>query len=83
MHGVNLSIGGVFVKTTDRRPVGSQVFFQFTLRGGGTLIEGLANVVHVNDEGMGMEFVSVLEPSAGIIRALVAQRLSETTIPQR
>lgn len=75
-HGANLSIGGMFITTRDRRPVGSQVFFQFTLRDGGTLIEGLGRVVHVSDDGMGLEFISVLEPSAGIIRALVAERLA-------
>ena len=73
-HAKNLSAGGMFIATTQRRPVGSDVYFQFTVKDGGTLIEGLGRVVHSSDAGMGVEFTSVLEPSASIIRALVEER---------
>jgi PilZ domain len=75
VHAKNLSIGGMFIETEEKRPDGSQVYFQFTVKDGGTLIEGLGRIVHVGERGMGIEFVSVLEPSASIIRALVDERL--------
>ncbi len=76
MHAKNLSVGGMFIEEAPPRPVGTQIYFHFTVKDGGTLIEGLGKVVHASDKGMGVEFVSVLEPSASIIRTLVTQRLS-------
>lgn len=75
VHAKNLSVGGMFIQTPSPKPVGAQVYFQFTVKDGGTLIEGLAKVVHAGPNGMGVEFVSVLEPSASIIRTLVEARL--------
>jgi hypothetical protein len=75
MHAKNISVGGMFIESNTKKPVGSDVFFQFTVKDGGTLIEGLGRVVHASDRGMGVEFVSVLEPSLSIIRTLVESRL--------
>ncbi len=74
-HCENISTGGMFLRTTQRRPLGTEVFFQFTVAGGGTLIEGLGKVVRITDDGMGLEFVSLLEPSASIVTKLVNDRL--------
>jgi hypothetical protein len=74
-HCENISTGGMFLRTTQRRPLGTEVFFQFTVAGGGTLIEGLGKVVRITDDGMGLEFVSLLEPSASIVHKLVNDRL--------
>jgi uncharacterized protein (TIGR02266 family) len=76
----NISIGGLFVETTKVKPLGTELFFQFTLDEGGTLIEGLGKVVHVSTapgqpQGMGIEFVSVLEPSRSIINKIVEDRI--------
>ena len=79
LHAKNLSVGGMFIATEGndpaRRPLGTQVFFQFTVKDGGTLIEGLGKIVHSSATGLGVEFISVLEPSASIIRMLVEERL--------
>ena len=75
LHAKNISVGGMFIASTMARPMGAQLFFQFTVKDGGTLIEGLGKVVHSSPTGMGVEFVSVLEPVASIIRTLVEQRL--------
>lgn len=75
VHAKNLSVGGMFIAGGAQKPVGTQVFFQFTVKDGGTLIEGLGKVVHSSPNGLGVEFVSVLEPSKSIIRALVEERL--------
>lgn len=71
VHCENISFGGMFLRTTERRELNEEVFFQFTLAAGGTLIEGLGRVVRITDSGLGIEFVSVLEPSATIIKRLV------------
>jgi hypothetical protein len=75
VHAKNVSVGGMFIAGSAARVVGAQVFFQFTVKDGGTLIEGLGKIVHASPNGIGIEFVSVLEPSASIIRALVNDRL--------
>ena len=76
VHAKNLSVGGMFIESQAARPMGASIYFQFTVKDGGTLIEGLGKVVHSSAAGMGVEFVSVLEPSASIIRTLVEQRLA-------
>lgn len=94
VHAKNLSVGGMFIATNEgagtmsesgkiaaAKSVGTQVFFQFTVKDGGTLIEGLGKIVHASPAGLGVEFVSVLEPSASIIRALVEERLKATPAP--
>lgn len=79
VHAKNISVGGMFIaasgESAGTRGVGSQVYFQFTVKDGGTLIEGLGKIVHASAAGIGVEFVSVLEPSASIIRSLVDERL--------
>ncbi|MBM4279359.1 MAG: hypothetical protein FJ137_00890 [Deltaproteobacteria bacterium] len=79
LHCVNISTSGMFLRTAERRPLGVEFYFQFTVAGGGTLIEGLGKVVRVTDDGMGIEFVSLLEPSASIVQRLVEERLRGTT----
>jgi molecular chaperone DnaK len=73
-HCANISLGGMFLKTKDVRPLGSSLFFQLKLKDGGPLIEGQAKVVRVEKDGMGVEFESLLEPSKSIVAALVAER---------
>ena len=81
VHAKNISVGGMFISASQARPVGAQIYFQFTVKDGGTLIEGLGKVVHSSAAGMGVEFVSVLEPSATNIRTLVEHRLSSSSSP--
>ena len=47
-HAVNVSAGGIFIKTPNPHPEGSMIYLQFCLTDGGKLIEGLGKVVHVN-----------------------------------
>ena len=94
VHAKNLSVGGMFIamsegagtmsesgKVVAAKAVGTQVFFQFTVKDGGTLIEGLGKIVHASPAGLGVEFVSVLEPSKSIIRTLVEERLKTPAAP--
>jgi type IV pilus assembly protein PilZ len=76
----DLSVGGIFIRTDDPKPEGSMLYFQFTTRDDGAVIEGLGRVVRVveatDDQpaGMGLEFVNVEEPSASRIKDIVGAR---------
>lgn len=79
-YAVNLSCGGMFIRTEEPRAMHSMVYLQFRLADGSTLIEGLAKVVHVNPPGgefagMGLEFVNLDSESERLIRSIVRERL--------
>ncbi|MGI5864525.1 MAG: TIGR02266 family protein [Myxococcales bacterium] len=81
-YSVNISVGGVFIRTESPREEGSFVYLQFALRDGARLIEGLGKVVHVNPPGvegrvpgMGIEFINLDPESVLLIEEIVASRL--------
>ena len=83
-HAVNLSVGGMFIATRNPWAKGALVYLQFRVADGGTLIEGLAKVVHVNppghkQPGMGVEFVSLDEDSREFIDSAIATQLTRAT----
>jgi molecular chaperone DnaK len=79
-YSVDLSPGGMFVRTTDPKPLGTLLDLQFSLKDGSSLIEGLAKVVHVTPPGgdrtpgMGLEFVNFDEESMALIRQICASK---------
>jgi uncharacterized protein (TIGR02266 family) len=78
-YAVNLSVGGMFIRTSDPHPRESLVYLQFTLVAGDKLIEGLGKVVHVNPPthevpGMGIEFVNLDDESREFIDSIVQER---------
>lgn len=80
-HAMNLSVGGMFIRTEQPHPEGAHVYLQFRLDDGGTLIEGLGRVAHVNGPedtvpGMGIEFVNLDEESREFIDAAINAHLS-------
>lgn len=78
---LDMSIGGMFIRTDSPRTAGSLIYLQFTLKDGCKLIEGLARVVHVNSSdkenisGMGVEFINFDDDSLDLIEEIVADRL--------
>lgn len=85
-YATNISEGGMFVRTTTPRPHGTTLYFQFVLRDGRTLIEGLAKVVHVNppessDPGMGLELITIDEESRALMRAVIDARVRDSQAP--
>jgi molecular chaperone DnaK len=81
-YAVDVSIGGMFIRTKQPKEEGSMVYLQFALRDGVKIFEGLGKVVRVNppDEsgripGMGIEFVHLDEESKEIIDDIVARNL--------
>lgn len=79
----DVSLGGMFIRTEEPRPVGSMIYLQFALKDGSTLIEGLGRVVHVNEPGgdgeagMGIEFLNFDDESQSFIEELVEGRLGD------
>jgi uncharacterized protein (TIGR02266 family) len=80
-YSVNLSPGGIFLRTDEPRALGSIVYLQFSLKDGSRLIEGMGRVVRVNPPGeaartagMGVEFLNFDEESMALIDEICAAR---------
>ena len=78
-HAVNISQGGLFIRTTQAYTVGTLLHFQFTSMDQGELIDGLGRVVHVNEDpsghhGIGLEFLNLSEQSEEMIEEIVSSR---------
>jgi type IV pilus assembly protein PilZ len=80
-YSVNISAGGIFIRTNEPREEGAMIYLQFYLKGGEKLIEGLGKVVRVNspekygkDAGMGVEFVNFDEESTDLINEIIASK---------
>lgn len=80
-YSLNISPGGIFIKTDSPREEGAVIYLQFTLRDGSKLIEGMGKVVRVNPPGdpkrpggMGIEFMNFDDESMALIAEICAQR---------
>ncbi len=85
-YAANISVGGMFIRTTTPHPSGAMVYIQFQLLDGHKLIEGLGKVVHVNPPdhpapGMGVEFVNMDAESHQLIQSIIDERGSELEAP--
>ncbi|MBI5498464.1 MAG: TIGR02266 family protein [Deltaproteobacteria bacterium] len=79
-HTVDVSEGGLFLRTDRPRPMGTRVQFRILLEDGGTLLEGTAVVVRClpvategSAAGMALTFTQMEEPSRAALRDLVAR----------
>ncbi|MCX7943493.1 MAG: TIGR02266 family protein [Deltaproteobacteria bacterium] len=88
-YALNISLGGMFIKTTEPREKGILIYFQFTLADGSKLIEGLGRVVWVNKvdvnnpdkvPGMGIEFINMDEESMQLIEEIVNNNLKKGNV---
>ena len=88
-YATNISLGGMFVRTTEPREIGTLIYFQFTLKDGSKLIEGLGRVTWAEkydpedtsgeqQPGMGLEFVNVDEESMALVEQIVQQNLKKS-----
>ena len=81
---VDLSIGGMFIKTGQDLPMGAEVTFHLVTDKEGGLIEGKAKVVRKSDGtgpiplGVGLEFENLEEPSRSMMNKLVELHLKAT-----
>lgn len=86
-YSVNLSPGGIFLRTDAPHPLGAMIFLQFFLKDGSRLIEGLGRVVHVNTPeeiaqgrvpGMGIEFLGFDETSRALVEEICAAKRAKS-----
>ncbi|GMU62637.1 MAG: hypothetical protein AMXMBFR34_44000 [Myxococcaceae bacterium] len=82
-YSLNISPGGMFIRTEEPREEGAMIYLQFSLKDGSRLIEGMGKVVRVNPPGdkampagMGVEFVNFDEESMALIEEICAARQS-------
>lgn len=79
-YAVDISEGGIFIRTDEAREEGAMIYLQFALKDGTKLIEGLGKVVRVNPagrenpQGIGIEFVNFDEDSKALILAIIEER---------
>jgi len=78
-YALDISEGGVFIRSDQPRDAGSMLYLQFVLKNGVRLIEGLGRVAHVspfggNVRGMGVQFLNFDSESNETIKLLVASR---------
>jgi uncharacterized protein (TIGR02266 family) len=74
---VNISHSGVFIKSKDPLPVGTRVQLRFSvIMDELEIIEGIGEVVRVNQRprGMGVVFVELTEYSQDLIAKLITQQ---------
>jgi uncharacterized protein (TIGR02266 family) len=82
---VNISEGGMFIRSQEPRDEGSMLYLQFRLKDGDILLEGLGKVVHKNpidhpNPGMGVEFVNLDDDSRRLIKNIVRERSDEASL---
>ena len=79
-YAPNISVGGIFIQTDQRRTPGELLYFQFVSKEDGPLIEGLGRVVRVQEKsrdrpaGIGLEFVSLEGESRALVQSIVDER---------
>ncbi len=80
-YSVNISPGGMFIRTDTPKETGTMLYLQFSLKDGSKLIEGLGRVVHVNPPGdpsrpagMGVEFVNFDDESMALVEDICRTR---------
>jgi uncharacterized protein (TIGR02266 family) len=81
----NLSLGGLFIRTTEPPPVGTRVDFEFTLTDATELIRGTGEVMWIrhetldadNQAGMGVRFIDLSPGSRAIIFHAVDRHIQE------
>jgi molecular chaperone DnaK len=84
-YSVDISRGGVFIRTKQPRRLGSLIYLRFALRDGESLVEGVGKVVRVvpaDDPaaipGMGVEFTYLPDEAKANLERLLAQTLGDT-----
>src|SRR5947209_4290275 len=79
-YSVDLSPGGIFIRTDAPPDLGTVVHLQFSLKDGSRLIEGLGKVVRIRtaaegvQPGMGIEFTQFDDESLALVQQICMQR---------
>ncbi len=82
-YAEDLSMGGIFIRTDDVRPIGTHIYLQFTLQAGRRLVEALGRIIRLvpgDDGGMGIEFVNLDDDSRALLARIVTDREASTDL---
>ncbi len=90
-YSSNISVGGIFIKTKEPKPVGTVFSFEFKLADNFKLIQGIGEVTWVRTldvsaekpAGMGARFHEIDAPSRELIETMVSQYVSRGGTPFR
>jgi uncharacterized protein (TIGR02266 family) len=89
-YAVDVSQGGIFIRTKEPLPVGTQMRFEFQLRDASPLIGGEGTVVWTRENdptrpaiapGMGVRFDRLAEGSQGVLERILTEKTKQA--PQR
>lgn len=76
--GTNLSVGGVFVRSTNPLPVGTEIKISFNIPQFGCYLESMGVVVHngtVENPGMGIKFKNLSERAKRLLSDVLEHEL--------
>src|ERR1700753_3035638 len=85
-YAVDVSQGGIFIRTKDPLAVGTQMKFEFQLRDASPLIAGEGTVVWTRENdpsrpaiapGMGVRFDRLAEGSQGVLEKILAEKIKQ------
>lgn len=68
----DLSAGGMFIRTERALEEGDVIDFRILTEREGGVIEGKARVARVTADGVGVEFLELVEPNRSMLNTLVA-----------
>lgn len=75
-YALNVSVGGMFIATQEKRPPGTRVFVQLTTRDGAHFLQGEGKVVRAADGGYAIELIGFDEEAQRVLGRLVEEALA-------
>src|SRR5581483_5895431 len=82
-YSVDVSRGGIFIRTKEPLPVGTQLKFEFQLQDASSLIAGEGTVVWIREHdpnragvapGMGVRFDKLAQQSGGVLERILSEK---------
>ena len=76
-YALNVSVGGMFIATHEKRPPGTRVFVQLTTRDGRHFLQGEGKVVRSEGGGYAIELVGFDDDARAVLEALVNDAIAK------
>lgn len=72
-YALNVSVGGMFIATQEKKPPGTRVFVQLTTRDGAHFLQGEGKVVRASDGGYAIELLGFDAEAQAVLARLVEE----------
>jgi hypothetical protein len=82
-YALNVSVGGMFISTQERKPAGTRVFVQLTTRDGAHFLQGEGKVVYSSDGGCAIELLGFDPDALAVLEGLVDDTLASASPTRR